>query len=113
MDIYITRVICIRLILGRGSKASGGGQCASRAGFVAFRAPERLQARACPGVDPGWKPVRVTKTRQMEPCFDSIETERLQGMIGHALKFMGVPILLAPEALLASSFRLDLANHRR
>jgi len=34
-------------------------------------------------------------------------------MIGHALKSMGVPILQAAEALLALSFRLDLANHRR
>src|SRR5216684_1193430 len=39
---------------------------------------ERFQAKACPGLDPGWKPVRVKKTRQikkLEPRFDSIETE--------------------------------------
>src|SRR5229473_2258535 len=40
---------------------------------------ERFQAKACPGLDPGWKPVRVKKTRQiknLEPRFDSIETEK-------------------------------------
>ena len=38
---------------------------------------ERFQAKACPGFDPGWRPVRVKKTRQIknpEPRFDSIET---------------------------------------
>ena len=40
---------------------------------------ERFQAKACPGLDPGWRPVRVKKTRQiknLEPRVDSIETER-------------------------------------
>jgi hypothetical protein len=40
---------------------------------------ERFQAKACPGLDPGWRPVRVKKTRQIknpEPRFDLIETER-------------------------------------
>ena len=40
---------------------------------------ERFQAKACPGLDPGWKPVRVKKTRQIknrEPRFDSIEAEK-------------------------------------
>ena len=27
---------------------------------------ERFQAKACPGLDPGWKPVRVKKTRQIK-----------------------------------------------
>jgi hypothetical protein len=27
---------------------------------------ERFQAKACPGLDPGWKPVRVKKTRQFK-----------------------------------------------
>jgi hypothetical protein len=39
----------------------------------------RFQAKACPGLDPGWKPVRVKKTHQiknLEPRFDSIETEK-------------------------------------
>jgi hypothetical protein len=27
---------------------------------------ERFQAKACPGFDPGWMPVRVKKTRQMK-----------------------------------------------
>jgi hypothetical protein len=33
---------------------------------------ERFRAKACPGLDPGWMPVRVKKTRQnkkMEPRF--------------------------------------------
>jgi hypothetical protein len=50
------------------------GQCLRR-----LRLLERLQAKACPGLDPGWKPVRVKKTRQIrnsEPRFDSIETEK-------------------------------------
>jgi hypothetical protein len=41
--------------------------------------PERFQAKACPGLDPGWEPVRVKKTRQiknLEPRFDSIETDK-------------------------------------
>jgi hypothetical protein len=40
--------------------------------------PERFQAKACFGPDPGWIPVRVKKTRQntkMEPRSDSIGTE--------------------------------------
>ena len=40
---------------------------------------ERFQAKACPGLDPGWRPVRVKKTRQiknLEPRFDLIETEK-------------------------------------
>src|SRR6266403_1421371 len=28
------------------------------------RQPERFRAKACPGLDPGWRPVRVKKTRQ-------------------------------------------------
>src|SRR4030095_2166376 len=34
---------------------------------------------ACPGLDPGWKPVRVRKTRQknLEPRSDSIGAKRL------------------------------------
>jgi hypothetical protein len=38
---------------------------------------ERFQAKACPGLDPGWKPVRCKRTRQIEnvePRFDSFET---------------------------------------
>jgi hypothetical protein len=40
---------------------------------------ERFQAKACPGLDPGWGPVREGKTRQttnLDPRFDSIETEK-------------------------------------
>jgi hypothetical protein len=46
---------------------------------------ERFQAKACPGLDPGWTPVRVKKTRQiknLEPRFDSIETEK--ALVRHA-----------------------------
>ena len=81
-DVYYPGNIVVRLLLGRRLEASGGGQCARRARFVAFHAPERLQAKACPGLDPGRKPVRVKKTRQirnLEPGFDSIETERAMG----------------------------------
>jgi len=34
----------------------------------------RFRAKACPGLDPGWKPVRVKKTRQiknLEPRFET------------------------------------------
>src|SRR6202021_4332926 len=40
---------------------------------------ERFRAKACPGLDPGWIPVRVKKTRQnkyLEPRSDSIGTEK-------------------------------------
>jgi quinol monooxygenase YgiN len=46
---------------------------------VARRRLERFRAKACPGLDPGWKPVRIKKTRQirnLEPRFDSIEAEK-------------------------------------
>jgi len=39
----------------------------------------RFRAKARPGLDPGWKTVRIKKTRQnrnLEPCFDLIETEQ-------------------------------------
>jgi len=39
---------------------------------------ERFRAKACPGLDPGWIPVRVKKTRQnknLELRSDSIGTE--------------------------------------
>src|ERR1700735_954430 len=42
------------------------------------QAVERFRAKACPGLDPGWIPVRVKKTRQnknLEPRSDSIGTE--------------------------------------
>ena len=37
----------------------------------------RFRAKACPGLDPGWVPVRVKKTRQnkkLEPGSDLIRT---------------------------------------
>jgi hypothetical protein len=52
-----------------------------RAIFLTFwqEFSERFQAKACPALDAGWRPVRVRKTRQiknLEPRFDSIETEK-------------------------------------
>jgi hypothetical protein len=46
---------------------------------------ERFRAKACPGLDPGWIPVRVKKTRQnknLEPRSDSIGTEKALADIG-------------------------------
>jgi hypothetical protein len=46
---------------------------------MAGRQIERFRAKACPALDAGWPPVRVKKTRQnknLEPRFDSIETEK-------------------------------------
>jgi hypothetical protein len=43
--------------------------------------PERFQAKACPGLDPGWIPVRVKETRQnqkMERVRDFIQSNALQ-----------------------------------
>src|SRR6202165_3853545 len=48
---------------------------------------ERFQAKACPGLDPGWTPVRVKKTRQIRnpgARFDFIETEKAPG---HRIKW--------------------------
>src|SRR5260221_13781413 len=45
---------------------------------------ERFQAKACPGLDPGWIPVRVKKTSQnkkIEPRSDSIGTEKALGLV--------------------------------
>jgi hypothetical protein len=45
-------------------------------------APERLPAKACPGLDPGWGLVGGKKTRQIknpEPRFDSTGTEKARG----------------------------------
>ena len=84
--------------------------------FVAFRAPERLPAKACPDLIRGgnrFTSRKPAKSGIWSPVSIRSKRKRLQGVIGHALKFMCVPILQAPEALLALSFRLDLANHRR
>jgi hypothetical protein len=111
MDVYYPDNISADLEPAARNQAEEGGTRA--AGFVAFRAAERLQAKACPGLDPGRKPVRVKKTRQISPFRFYRNGKGSTGMIGHALKFMCVPIPQAAEALLALSFRLDLANHRR
>jgi len=43
-----------------GAAADG----AARAAGIAASTLERFPAKACPGLDPGWIPVRVKKTRQ-------------------------------------------------
>jgi hypothetical protein len=35
------------------------------------QALERFRAKACPGLDPGWKPVRVKNTRQLFPWLEN------------------------------------------
>ncbi|OCK62432.1 hypothetical protein LMTR3_04810 [Bradyrhizobium sp. LMTR 3] len=48
----------------------------------AIGASGRFPAKACPGPDPGWEPVRGKKTRQIknpEPRSDSIGTEKARG----------------------------------
>jgi len=61
-------------------------------------------------LDPGWKPVRIKKTRQirnLEPRFDSIETEKAPGgVIGHALKFTRMPIRRRQRRFLHCRFAL-------
>src|SRR5580698_569142 len=56
---------------------------------------ERLRAKACPGLDPGWIPVRVKKTRQnknLEPGSDSIRTGKALGRGGIRLThFLPLP----------------------
>ena len=45
-------------------------------------APARFPAKACPGLDPGWGPVRARKTRPIknpEPRSDSTGTEKARG----------------------------------
>ena len=45
-------------------------------------APARFPAKGGPGLDPGWEPVRVKKTRPIknpEPRSDSIGTEKARG----------------------------------
>src|SRR3984885_13300715 len=53
---------------------------------------ERFRAKACPGLDPGWIPVRVKKTRQnkrLEPGSDSIRTDKalVDRMTNHCGEF--------------------------
>jgi hypothetical protein len=81
---------------------------------------ERFQAKACPGLDPGWKPVRVKKTRHQESRapFDSIETEKALGGFAAASDFPAIDLSIALErdgvlfgfdrrALAATGSRLD------
>ena len=51
--------------LGLGAKSAVvGGDGAKRDRRRDNSPLERFQAKACPGLDPGWRPVRVKKTRQ-------------------------------------------------
>jgi hypothetical protein len=65
-----------RAILRRPTprKWRNGGEIRGYARY--FGSFERFQAKACPALDAGWKPVRVKKTRRLknpELRFDSIE----------------------------------------
>src|SRR5882724_5402901 len=58
---------------------------------------ERFQAKACPGLDPGWIPVRLKKTRQIRnpgPRFDAIETEKARG---HRIKWFAEYLSTSPR----------------
>ena len=67
---------------------------------------ERFQAKACPGLDPGRKPIRVKKTRQIKNLvlrFDSIEAEkalvRIQNLNANLMAFPSlVPTLTSLRA---------------
>src|SRR5882757_2276849 len=69
---------------------------------------ERFRAKAYPGLDPGWTPVRVKKTRQnkrVEPGSDSIGTDKALGFVGgnrfhqgHQLALNGLVLDLAVGA---------------
>jgi hypothetical protein len=50
----------------RRSHASGGFFAAG-----GFFCPERLQAKACPGLDPGWRAVGARKMRRIENLMGS------------------------------------------
>src|SRR5882672_4208244 len=50
---------------------------------------ERFQAKACPGLDPGWKPVRVKKTRQIKNLARlRLRTDEACGFCGSDRRFM-------------------------
>ena len=64
------------------------------------RALERFPAKACPGLDPGWVPVRVKKTRQiknLEPRYDPIGTEKALEAGAAAASAASCLILPAPS----------------
>jgi hypothetical protein len=69
--------------IARGSRSSiRAGHTAIFEKNRAAHGLERFRAKACPGLDPGWIPVRVKKTRQnknLEPRSDSIGTEKALG----------------------------------
>src|SRR5882724_5338374 len=69
-------------------RPSGAKKCRPFAGTAQrdatryWNSSERFPAKACPGLDPGWTPVRVKKTRQIknpELRSDSIGSERALG----------------------------------
>jgi hypothetical protein len=57
----------------------GSGDPLDRMSRLPSAQTEHFQAKACPGRDPGWRPARIKKTRQIKNPglrFDSIETEK-------------------------------------
>src|SRR6202521_2875336 len=57
-----------RIVSGTGLTSESDGEY-ERQASSAFRdrnQPERFRAKACPGLAPGWAPVRVRKTRESE-----------------------------------------------
>src|ERR1700716_3320602 len=61
---------------------------------------QSVPSEACLGLDPGWRPVRVKKTRQiknLEPRFDSIETDKALALLteraGHVIFGSAVTLL--------------------
>jgi len=75
---------------------------------------ERFPAKACPGLDPGWKPVRVRKTRQknLEPVplqserKGSCREQKLQvfNLLEDVMDTSTVPTFLACGAFFVLSF---------
>jgi hypothetical protein len=58
---------------------------------------ERFQAKTCPGLDPGWVPVRVKKTRhnkKLEPGSDSIRTQEFYSLAALLLLAAAIRLLL-------------------
>jgi Protein of unknown function (DUF3108) len=67
--------------------------------------PERFPAKACSGLDPGWKPVRVEKARQKKAPVTSHRTVSLASRLALGLAAAALSAL-APQAVSAQG-RLD------
>ena len=68
---------------------------------------EHFQAKACPALDAGWKPVPVDKTRQinnLEPRFDSTETEKAQDAPPSEARLVALLLLAIALGLIAGSY---------